>query len=312
MLDLPSKGFLRSVNVHNVELPAMCDWIEASVLFSEANISQRDVVDVLVEKQIYEEQDFAQQRVNDAWVVLRQRAKLLGKSSPYKFEKLSIARVGRPWFDNSSYAFLVTLSLADIYPKWAKGFGPNFGPQGELFEKLLEHSLRTQFPGWSVLRTGWSTSTPVLLKSIVEEISRKLDESVGNVQKWTTAKQKEAGLDILLWRPFDDLKGSYPVYLFQCASGGGWDQKLHTPDLKIWTRVIDFRSRGHPTKAFATPFVLDQDEFTRIVNRVDGLLLDRMRISAASSKNRGWMPSTLARDIRRWGIARTRTLPTYD
>jgi hypothetical protein len=312
MLDIPGRGFQRSVNAHNVGLQAMCDWIEACVLFSEERVSQRDIVDVLVEKQIYAEQDFAQQRVEDAWTTLRNRAKLLGDSPPYRFETLTLFRDGDTWKDNAPYAFLLTLSLAEHYPAWASTFGVDFTDQGELFEKLLEHSLTALFPGWKVLRTGWSRSQTNTLTAIVKKIAEQLHETQGEVEKWTSDSAKEAGLDVLIWRPFEDAKGAYPAYLVQCASGRDWKKKLGTPNLLIWTRVVDWRSRGLPRKALAMPFVLEPEEFTKYVNQVDGLLLDRLRIVAAAADNNQWVPKTLLGKLRQWGSKRANKLPKFD
>ncbi len=58
MLTIPGRGMSRSVNAHNVDVDVLCDWIEGSVLFQdEEDLPASDVVDVLIEAQIYENQE---------------------------------------------------------------------------------------------------------------------------------------------------------------------------------------------------------------------------------------------------------------
>lgn len=59
MLQFPSTGFGRSVNTHNVQLDALVEWIEGCITFDEEVLSWIDIVDQLMEEQLYEDQDFA-------------------------------------------------------------------------------------------------------------------------------------------------------------------------------------------------------------------------------------------------------------
>src|SRR5437660_1617641 len=82
MLALPTRGFARSINVHNVRLDALCDWIESSVLFEQNILTAADIVDVLVENEIYDEQGFAWELLENAWAELQRRAGLLQDGYP--------------------------------------------------------------------------------------------------------------------------------------------------------------------------------------------------------------------------------------
>ena len=71
MLTPPSKGFALSVKKHNVDVDALAEWIEGCVTFEETPISLVAAADILVEEGIYNEQDFAKERLGDAWLELR-------------------------------------------------------------------------------------------------------------------------------------------------------------------------------------------------------------------------------------------------
>ncbi len=53
MLTIPEYGFSRSVEKHNCDLSITCDWIEASLLFDETEISQAKITDILHEQGFY-------------------------------------------------------------------------------------------------------------------------------------------------------------------------------------------------------------------------------------------------------------------
>lgn len=299
MLVIPTSGFNRSVNVHNVKLDIFCDWIEASLLFSEYDvISSTDVVDALVEGEIYETQDFARSMIENGWNELERRQIWMGVSSPIEVSGQRIRRV-KQWQDCAGYSFLMVLSLARLYPDWARQFGRDYTAQGLLFEELTKQALHGLFPEWEVFITGWSRERTNRLGTVVREVANRVNEPVGNnVGRWTREDANEAGLDVLCYYGFQDGKGGSPVYLFQCASGVQWEEKIHTPDIRIWNRVIEFTYT--PQKAFALPFAIPNDEFTRICNRVNGMVLDRYRLMSPGATNVNWLDANLSTRLVDW------------
>ena len=120
MLVLPQVGMARSVAPeHNVELDALCDWIEASLAFTKLDfISDSDIVDVLTEEEIYESQEFAWELVDNAFAELRRRRECLSAGSPFEIKGDRIVRT-KDLENVPAYAFCLTLACAKWYPKWA-------------------------------------------------------------------------------------------------------------------------------------------------------------------------------------------------
>ncbi len=309
MLTIPTKGFGRSVTAHNVDLDVFCDWIEGNVLFISGGLSEPEVVDALCHNQIYDKQEMAYQMVSNGWSELRKRQKMLGDASPYVFESLRIKLRRKPWEEATAHSFCVLLSLLKWYPKWANSFGQNYTEQGQLFEELTKEAVETLYTGWTVRQTGWSRTQTKKLAAVVNIVSTWLSESTGNVEKWTSKSANEAGLDLVCYHEIPDGRGGFPAFLFQCASGANWDEKLHTPNLKIWTRIVDFRAQSLPTKAFATPFAFLDEDFTRNCNLVDGLLLDRYRLLSAGLRRKDWISNSLKTKIKKWAKTRVAKLP---
>jgi hypothetical protein len=154
MLVLPTKGFAVSVRVHNVHLDCLAEWIEGCVTFDQDRISQSDIVDMLLEDNVYKEQDFAKELVDDGFTELNRRAKSLGKVCPFVVDGLHVKRAMK-WEDTPAYSFCLLLSLQVSYrAAFHKIFGADFTEQGLLFERLTMESL-SQF-GWKTHSTGWS------------------------------------------------------------------------------------------------------------------------------------------------------------
>ncbi len=275
-------------------------------MFLDEEISTTDCVDALSEGQIYDNQDMAAEIVADGWSELRRRQSSIGSGSPFSITALRLKRI-KKWDEVPAHSFCLILALQKWFRKWAKQFGKSFNVQGELFELVTKESLEHQFSGWTIHKTGWSTSAPNKLGAVVDGVVSHLGEPRGKVERWTKPDANEAGLDLLCYRPFADKRVGIPVYLMQCASGGDWEGKLHTPSLKIWGRVVEFTAK--PRKAFATPFAFLNADFIRNCNLVDGLLLDRYRLLAPARENNEWISGALRKKLVAWVKLRIRDLP---
>jgi hypothetical protein len=298
MLILPNEGIHRSVTRHRCDLPVFCDWLESTVLFDESEVSQSDVVDFLFEQQIYDgnNPDFCMEFVTSAWRELRRRLRWIGRGSPLKVKDQRILR-RREWDRVPAHAFCLVLGLAPFYEDWAAQFGPDYTQQGELFEKLVVASAGKVFLRWDFARTGWSRDNTSKLCDVVCMLAEAVSEDVGNLEKYAGEAAKEAGLDVFWHKRFADERGGHPVYLAQCASGANWCNKLHTPEMSVWQKLVDWKLP--PNRAFAIPFALSDDEFVRRCNQFNGLLLDRYRILMAAARA-AWPPHELADEIRTW------------
>lgn len=315
MLALPTSNFSQPIGTppeieHTIELSVLCDWIEGSVLFDNEDLSKADIVDVLKEEEVYDDPDVAMALVNDAWNELQDRLVWIGGKGPFSFFSQSIKSEGS-WEENPAHSFCILLSMPQCYDNWSTAlYQGDYSEQGRLFEALTKVSIEHQFSDWEVYPTGWSSKNPVKLSNIVDEIANRLGEIKGELQPWTNPRTKDGGLDLLCYRPFLDNRGGVPVYLMQCASGKDWENKLHRPNLNVWTKIIKFMAK--PRKAFAIPFALPDKKFKATCTEVNGMLLDRYRILAAGNYNTEWISDSLKTDIIDWITPRLQKLERYD
>lgn len=310
MLALPDNGMLRSISAHNIVFEYLCDWIEGNILFDETEdkFSVVDIVDVLISENIYDEQDFAEKIVIDAWIELKRRANCIDSEMAFSVVYPTVKRT-RSWEDTPAHSFCVLLSLAQCYKRWWVNISEGgYREQGELFELLTQESLETQFSDWCIRRTGWYRTEPTELRGMVNRIANWLGEDTGDdINAWVSSDGRDMGLDLLCYRPFPDNRTGFPVYLMQCASGQNWTEKVYQPNIDLWQRLVNFVVR--PQKAFAIPFALSDDDFRKQCVLIQGLFLDRCRLLAAARFREQWESSSLKDRIIRWAMPRIDQLP---
>lgn len=299
-LKLPEEGISYSVNKHNSRLDLFCDWLEASVIFSDETLYKSDVVDSLTENGVYVEQDFANAFVDDAWAIVERRFRRLGHTLGIKTDTMSFTAT-KKWTEHPAYSFCVFLSCVGyLYPKSFNkdDFPIVYGVQGSIFEKICHAALTARYSGWVVKRVGWAADNPVKLKDCVNEITAELFEREGAERElWVDSRANEIGLDLLMYSSFDDNWPCMPVMMIQCASGKDWISKRHTPDLNIWSKIISFNSP--PSKGFAMPYAfVDDGEFRKNAFIVQGIFFDRYRL--LDIKTKSWLPDVIGQEIVDW------------
>lgn len=308
MLALPEKGMARSLSHHNIDRSKLCDWIEASVIFDDNELSVPDVIDALVDNEVYETQDFASEIVESAWGVLRTRFEYLQAPLGITVSRNRITRT-LAWTTFPAYGFCMGLACADLYPKWAKSWETPASVQGSYFEELAAESFAKTLAGWKVQRVGWSPKNPKKLRDTISGIIADLGEIEGaELDIHVNQSANELGLDLLAYHSYGDTHASIPVFLIQCASGRDWVKKRQTPDLTIWNKVVSFNSR--PVRGFAMPFAFaERDEFRKQTAAVDGIFADRNRILAAFPRNAGSVSAQLNQKLLAWTKAQVKNLP---
>jgi len=303
VLDFPSKDASRS----DPRLDVLCDWIEASALFSGTPVSSVDAREVLVEDKVCERQDAADDLLADVWRLLRARQGLLGDGSPFRFKDQHI-EAAAAWTDVPEYAYCLAVSYAFWDTPTGKSFGSDYTEQGELFENLTQEALAHIFPGWSVHHTGWTRTKAQKIKDVVRGVAGFLGNAAREeaIAAWDLDEANEAGLDMVLMRPFSDTAGFAPLYFMQCASGGHWKPKTSEPHIKTWEKLIDLTYA--PQKAFASPLSLLDGKNKHSILKVDGIMLDRYRLLSGYRTGKPWTSPALRKKLVAWLKPRVKKL----
>jgi hypothetical protein len=244
--------------------------------------------------------------LNRIWDELRRRARLAGHTSHYIVQPHRLLR--RP--DSSHLLpamFLLCLSCSDYYEVLRAAPHVDYVKQGDLFEEFCRISLAAQ--GWQVHRTGWASATGAKkLRATVESVIAATGEDAIQENWVATYKDKnEAGCDLVSFIAYPDGWIGRPLVLLQCASGADYSNKLGTPDLSLWRKLIGFSVA--PQRGFCTPRAFEPEPFRNVAGQVDGWLLERHRLLRPFANGATELPQSLARDLRRWVRSRFRALP---
>ena len=124
MLKIPEIGFQKSKRVVNVNSNVSADWVEATVLFDDLELSRNDVVDLLLEEQICDgdNQDLAHQIADEAWQEVAKRRSWGGVPDTVTITANRIARAPGHWSEEPVRAFFLLLSMQRIFPTWANAW----------------------------------------------------------------------------------------------------------------------------------------------------------------------------------------------
>lgn len=311
MLGLPEKAFADPKTGRTLDEFQLADWLEGSITFADGVISLYDVVDVLQENYLtnmtdtQSAKDDATNRVEAAWCEINRRASCLGKSATYRIKGVRLERICE-WHQSPVFAFCLLVGLRPVYRQAFKVYR-DYTEQGALFEKVTISALKAL--GWEVHGVGWSKRKA---NSITEKVGAAarfigVEPLDGAIEKWTSPKAKDAGLDVICQYVFRDGWSGKPVILTQCASGENWEHKLHTPDLNTWRKLIDFCTA--PLRGLSMPFVLRPERFRRAgVRDSVTLLLDRNRLAVPDQLPVDWIPGDLFKELEVWMSSRVEIL----
>ena len=174
MLSHPG-GFRQSIGNHNISDTTFLDWLQATTLFVEGEVSQTDVVDYLLEEQLYKEQHFALEFVAEGWGQLERRLAWLGDYSPIGVEDRWMVRQWE-WREVPAYSYCLAVSVGPQCDGWSTEFRGSYTEQGRLFELITKAAMEVQFEGWRFLHTGWSRDNASKLPAVVDKLTSAIHE----------------------------------------------------------------------------------------------------------------------------------------
>jgi len=311
MLAIPEFGFQSSVQRHNCELVVVCDWIEASLLSEETEVSQAQVADIFHEQGFYQKSSGnlalpCAEFMEMVWTEMERRESLVGKAAPFQMTGKRIVRRGK-WEEFSPATFLLVLACADYFSGLRARPLNNYIEQGELFEDFCVLSLAGN--GWQTTRTGWASHQGAQkLPKTVAAVAAALDERAINAAVVELYKhENEAGCDLVSHWAYPDRWTGRPVVLLQCASGDNFKTKLGTPSIDVWRKLIGFSTI--PLRGFCTPRTFENRSFLQHGGKVSGLFLDRFRLLQPFAEAPDTLPADLKRRLLSWLRPRIKAMP---
>ncbi|WP_226687398.1 hypothetical protein [Stutzerimonas stutzeri] len=307
MLELPEKGISTSSTKHNCDMIAVADWAISSAMFSEQDISKTDLVDALMDNQVYSKQDFCNQFIDQVWYYLEHFFNNVELSSialePRKIRFLD------EWRSDLALAYCLTASLRKIYSTWSKEHCGNHLIQGAILEELTKISLSNCHPALQFRTTGWSgAGINPKFEDLVNTICAETNFTQKDLALWNNGHVKDLGLDVYGYLPGHGARPGTHFMMYQCASGDNWQDKRSTPDLNIWGDII--KTYTTPIRGMSIPFFVDEIDFQQSLLVIKGPLLDRTTLLSRIVSDQ--IPPELGQKIEQWVSERVDKLQYYD
>lgn len=223
------------------------------------------------------EDDHIDAAVDSAFRELEARLGACASAYPFSLDERTIqASVGAK---STTYAFLLVLSCS----------GRNVGPAGShperLFEQLSARAARSYFGGAKQnadsYHFGYPRSTPPRgFAAALNTLCERLGEGGGCRQRPRTPHQKDAKLDVVVWKDFGDRLPGKLIAFGQCATGGDWQDKRTELQPNDWCRHwMKDAPLVVPQKLFFVPHRIEPDEWG-ITGTTAGVVFDRCRIAS--------------------------------
>jgi hypothetical protein len=279
----------------------VADWLELGVLLFDEDgdgITLPECVDLFIEAQIYDSQDFCTELFESVFSELRTREQVFGDDYPMVIDPVTRLELRSPWSESPALTFCLLLSVAPHYSGYTEWVAGDYVAQGELFERLTAQAFNHVFPEWEITRTGWNGGGGVSTTELMSRIADATDEAVrAEAPGFVGVAEKDLGVDLAAVRRFSDGRASLPVIFTQCASGRDWPRKILTPDTSRWKQLITFTHS--PLKSLSLPFRLNEGEYSSRRSQCKGLLMDRLRLLPRGTES-SWLDASTRDDLIAW------------
>lgn len=212
----------------------------------------------------------------------------------------------QPGGDASVYVFLHLLTRYGLVR------APGVERADILFEDVSRHAAEAYFggPGEHVLTYPFGFPRrlkPRHFPRALDDLCETLGEGTSHRQRPTSNEQKDAKLDLVVWRRFADDREGKLIGFGQCATGSDWREKLSEIDpdsfLRLW---VSGDVPVRPVKLFFVPRHVDSKQWIPTAT-IAGIVFDRGRIvqlarhldSQTMAAVGAWSSHVLAKKVRR-------------
>lgn len=262
----------------------IADWVELFVITENKKISKMKIQNLFEEEGIDIES-----RIDDVILELYRRTKLYGANSPIKIAGTSIEPTIK-WGDNPIYTLCLIFSTYGVEDTTDGGT--------ILFERIGNIFLKEFFKS-ETFHLGFPTSTN--LTNQLDKVATLSFEPRG--ARNPEPSEKDSGVDVISWSPFNDSRGGQVIVLAQCGAGDDWKNK-NSITLNTWNHYINWNYETTVPSMIITQIV-QADKWIKYTSTF-GVLIDRARLFRIHTICEGKIPVAFLREVRNWCRAKLR------
>ena len=215
-------------------------------------------------------------RVGIAIEEMRRRSRIL--STKYPFDVTS-SRV-LPQETSSIYQFLLATSFRALLEETEE---TQQEPLSKRFEELSEFCLSEFFgEGTQLVNFGFPSAIgrPSNFPEAIEWLANRIGIETGSAYR--NPRRQDGGVDLVLWRSFEDRKSGIPIVLVQATIQQDLIPKSRDIDLRLWSGWLSMDV--DPLMALCCPQVVGNIEIWNEISR-NCLLFDRIRMTQLSPRS---------------------------
>lgn len=256
----------------------IADWVELFVITENRKISKLKIQNLFEEEGIDVEN-----RIDDVILELNRRINLYGTNSPITINGVSVEPTIR-WRENPFHTLCLIFSTYGVEDTTDGGT--------VLFEKIGNIFLK-EFLKSESYHLGFPTSTN--LTAQLDSVANASLEPRGALTPDTS--EKDSGVDVIAWTPFNDSRSSQIIVLAQCGAGDDWKNK-NSISLPTWNQYINWNYETTVPSMMITQIV-QADKWRKYSNKF-GVLIDRARLYRIHNNFQGNIPPALSREVLNW------------
>jgi hypothetical protein len=256
----------------------IADWVELYVIKENKAISKQKIQSLFEEGGVEVED-----RMADVMNELERRLGLYGQDAPYKINGLRIEPTIK-WTNHPIHTLCLIFSTYGVESDTKKGT--------ILFEKIGAKLLK-EFFNCESAHLGFPTNSS--LKKQLDNVALTSSEIRGAFNPGS--KEKDSGVDIILWKSLKDLRSSQVIILVQCGAGADWKEKRPI-SLNMWNHYINWNYETTVPSMVMTEIV-ENDKWLKY-SKYYGVLIDRARLFRIYNSNLSNIPKPFINEIREW------------
>jgi hypothetical protein len=193
---------------------------------------------------------------------------------PFEVDPDQVAVAKRNDLDSTLYRFLLLISLATGPLRWGK----RFKEINSLLDFVAREALCVYLgPGSRAVRFSEppSDGRPTKFVEAVSWVADLLD--LPELEGQRNPDKNDAGVDVIAWRPFRDLRPGFTVILAQVTCELMFQDKCGRVPINLWKSWIHFGAT--PATALVVPFAIPlADSRWEDLRNADQIILERLRL----------------------------------
>jgi hypothetical protein len=208
-----------------------------------------------------------------AMAEIERRASVTSSAYPYRISDNGVIRIESDL--TAAYDLMLLLSMEST-PMRTEG---DYRESDPLFDAVVREATgRLLGPEGRSLIFGWPPrdGRPTDFGAAVTWVGEQVGIPDGSLDRPT--EEKDAGVDVIAWKSFNDSRAAFPVYLFQNTLRADYVNKAREVVPSMWHDWLRFGTL--PSTGFAIPFVVPSgdDRWQKLAYSAD-VVLDRLRIA---------------------------------